>query len=297
MFDKQLIATPLESLALVEPAPAITDSDRALQLIEQHEGFGQWKVIFPGTAVLTQKLAQLFGLEAEGPVSMPLQDMVKLYLMEDRGKLLTLIAQSLQDRRGFRCRLRIERRDGHVRMIETLADLRVRDGRVVELFGLSRDVTADMERELQVQGRLKLVQDLVSEMPSPIVVLDDRLRVMDCSVYWLKAHRFVERREVVGRTLAQLCPDTPADQMAEYEAALKGQTIKTRRSFTSPTSGQPTQFATIISPWFVADRKVGGITITVGWSEIAVARKAAAAAPEPVADFDGSLLELLKTVS
>ena len=50
MFDKQLIATPQESLALVDPAPAITDSERALQLIEQHEGYGQWKVIFPGTA-------------------------------------------------------------------------------------------------------------------------------------------------------------------------------------------------------------------------------------------------------
>lgn len=118
----------------------------------------------------------MFGIEADGPVSLPLQDMVKLYLMEDRGKLLTLIAQSLQDRRGFRCRLRVERRDGQTRMIETLADLRIRDGRVVELFGASRDVTAEMERELQVQGRLKLVQDLVSEMPAPIVVLDERLK-------------------------------------------------------------------------------------------------------------------------
>jgi PAS domain-containing protein len=296
MFDKQLIATPQESLALVEPAPAITDSDRALQLLEQHEGYGQWKVIFPGTVVLSQRVAQIFGLEAEGPVSLPLQDMVKLYLNEDRGKLLTLIAQSLQDRRGFRCRLRVERRDGQLRMIETLADLRIRDGRVVELFGASRDVTVEMERELAVQGRLKLVQDLVGDMPAPIVVLDERLRVMDCSLYWLKAHRFVERREVVGKTLGQLFPETPAEQVAEYEAALKGQTVKTRRTFASPTSGAATQFATIISPWYVADRKVGGITITVGWSEIAVAKRTTAA-PQPVEDFDGSLLDMLKSVS
>ncbi|KQW75876.1 hypothetical protein ASC89_23435 [Devosia sp. Root413D1] len=294
MFDKQLIATPSESLAQVEPTPALTDADRALQLYELHEGYGQWKVIFPGTVVLSARVAEIYGLGPDSPV--PLQDLVKLYVAEDRGKLLTLIAQALQDRRGFRCRLRIERRDGGVRMIESIADLRVRDGRVIELFGASRDVTAEMERELQVQGRLKLVQDLVGDMPAPIAVLDDRLRVLDCSLYWLKAHRFVERREVIGKTIGQLFPETPPEQIAEYEAALRGQTVKTRRSFASPTSGAATQFATVLTPWYVADRKVGGITVVVGWSEIATTKRAAPAAA-PVEDFDGSLLDMLKNVS
>ncbi|MDB5538567.1 MAG: hypothetical protein JWQ89_294 [Devosia sp.] len=292
MFDKQLIATPAPSLAEVEPIPALTDAERALQLYEQHERYGQWKVIFPGTVVLSDRVAGMYGLVPQGPV--PLQDMVKLYIPEDRGKLLTLIAQALQDRRGFRCRLRVERRDGQLRMIETIADLRVRDGRVTELFGASRDVTQDMERELQVQGRLKLVQDLVGDMPAPIAVLDDKLRVLDCSIYWLKAHRFIERREVIGKTLMQLFPDMPPEQSAEYEAALKGQAVKARRSFMSPTSGTAVQFNTLISPWYVGDRRVGGITVTVGWSEIAVSKGAAPSAP--IEDFDGSLLDLLKTV-
>ncbi|MBN9361019.1 MULTISPECIES: PAS domain-containing protein [unclassified Devosia] len=294
MFDKQLIATPSESLAEVEPTAALTDPDRALQLYELHEGYGQWKVIFPGTVVLSKRVADIYGLGSDSPV--PLQELVKLYLAEDRGKLLTLIAQALQDRRGFRCRLRIERRDGAMRMIEMIADLRLRDGRVTELFGASRDVTAEMERELQVQGRLKLVQDLVGDMPAPIAVLDDKLRVLDCSVYWLKAHRFVERREVIGKTMAQLFPDISAEQVAEYEAALKGQTVKTRRAFASPTSGAATQFATVLTPWYVADRKVGGITVVIGWAEIATTRRAAPVAA-PVEDFDGSLLDMLKTVS
>ena len=294
MFDKQLIAAPLASLALDEPGPPVADPERMAQLLEQHEGQAPWKIIFPGTVVLSDRAAETYGLTPEGPV--PLQEIVKLYLGEDRGKLLTLIAQALQDRRGFRCRLRIERRDGQLRMIETIADLRIRDGRVTELFGVSKDVTAEMERELQVQGRLKLVQDLIGEMPIPIAMLDDKLRVLDCSVHWLKAHRFVERREVVGRHLQQLFPDMGPEQAGEYALALTGQTVKTRRVFISPTTGQPVQFATMITPWYVADRKVGGITITVGWSEIATVKGVAAAAPQPVEDFDGSLLDMLKTV-
>lgn len=298
MFEKQLIATSLDSLAEATPGPGIVDAGLALRLLGQRTGYGEWKVIFPGSVVLSARACEMFGwMPTEEPL--PLQEMVKLYHMEDRGKFLTLIAQALEGRRGFHCRLRIERRDGQLRMIETIADLRMRDGRVVELFGFSRDVTREMERELQVQGRLKLVQDLVGDMPAPIVVLDDKLRVMDCSIFWLKAHRFIEKREVLGKPLMVLKPNMPAEWKEEYERALRGQTVRTKRTFTSSTTNQPVQFNTLIAPWYAADRKVGGITIVIGWSEIALAKANAIAAATPPGGedpFDGSLLDLLKSV-
>ena len=295
MFAKQLIATASDSFAMVEPDASIVEADRALQLYEQQSGYGQWKVVFPGSVILSDKVAQLLGLPLGGG-ALPLQDMVKAYHPEDRGKLLTLIAQSLEGRRGFHCRLRVGRADGPVRMVETIADLRVRNGKVTELFGASRDVTADVERDLQLQGRLRIIQDLVADMPSPVAIVDDKLRIVDCSVMWLKAHRFVERREVVGKTLAQVFPDLPAECREEYARALTGQTVKTKRNYISPSSNAPVAFNTVMVPWFVADRKVGGFTIVIGWSEVAVSK--AGAPPEPVADenFDGSLLDMLKTV-
>jgi len=299
MFDKQLIVNSIDSLAETEPGPPVADAERALQLIESRSGYGQWKVIFPGSVVLSDRVCEMFGWMPT-PDPLPLQEMVKLYHMEDRGKFLTLIAQALEGRRGFHCRLRIERRDGHVRVIETIADLRMANGRVVELFGFSRDVTREMERELQVQGRLRLVQELVGDMPAPIVVLDEKLRVMDCSIFWLKAHRFIEKREVVGKSLLMLTPNLPPDQKDEYERAMKGQTIRTKRTFTSSTTNQPVQFNTLITPWYVADKKVGGITIMIGWSEVALAKANAITGNMPPggADpFDGSLLDMLKNVS
>ena len=296
MYEKNLTATPLDSLALLEPAPSLTDAERALQLYEQQTGYGQWKVVFPGSVWMSDRLCEAFGIEPNGE-PMPLQDMVKLYVQEDRGKLLAMIAQALEGRRGFHTRLRIERRsDAQIRVIETIADLRIRDGRVVGLFGASRDVTAEIERDLATQGRLKLVQDMVSDMPAPVVIVDERLRVLDCSIFWLKAHRFIERREVVGKTLGQLFPDMPADVANEHELALKGQTIKTRRSFISPTTNAQVQCHAVVSPWYLSDKKVGGIMVAIGWSEIAVA-KALPPPKEQVEDFDGSLLDMLKAVS
>ena len=296
MYEKNLSATPLDSLALLEPAPSLTDAERALQLYEQQTGYAQWKVVFPGSVWMSDRLCETFGIEPSGE-PMPLQDMVKLYVQEDRGKLLAMIAQALEGRRGFHTRLRIERRsDGQIRVIETIADLRIRDGRVVGLFGASRDVTAEIERDLATQGRLKLVQDMVSDMPAPVVIVDERLRVLDCSIFWLKAHRFIERREVVGKTLGQLFPDMAADVANEHELALKGQTIKTRRSFISPTTNAQVQCHAVVSPWYLSEKKVGGIMVAIGWSEIAVA-KALPPPKEQVEDFDGSLLDMLKAVS
>jgi PAS domain S-box-containing protein len=299
MFDKQLIATPLDSLAQSDLPPPITDAERGQQLLEQATGYAPWKLIFPGSVVLSDRACEMFGW-LPTPDPLPLQEMVKLYHPDDRGKLLTLIAQALEGRRGFHCRLRIERRDGQIRVIETIADLRMVNGRVAELFGFSRDATREMERELQVQGRLKLVQELVGDMPAPIVVLDEKLRVMDCSIFWLKAHRFIEKREVVGKSLLALTPNMPPEHRDEYERALKGQTVRTRRTFTSSTSNQAIHFNTLIAPWYVADRKVGGITVMSGWSELALARPNtinAALPPGGEDPFDGSLLDLLKSVS
>ena len=296
MFEKQLIASVADSLATHEPEPTLTDADRLLQLYEHRTGFCHWKVIFPGSVVLSRRAAEMLGLPEDRGV-LPLQDMVKTYVQDDRGKLLSLIAQSLEGRRGFHCRLRVDRRDGGLRVIETVADLRIRDGKVLELFGANRDVTSKMERELQVQGRLKLNQDLVADMPAPIVVLDDRLRVVDCSLHWLKAHRILERREALGRNIVMLFPDMSAEHKAELESALRGQTIKTRRTYVSPTTSQPVSFSTVISPWYLGDRKVGGITIATGWAEIAVTRAPLSRTDDTLAEFDGTLLDMLKTVS
>ncbi len=299
MFDKELIVKSIRSLAETDLGPPVADAARALQLIESRSGFGQWRVTFPGSVVLSDRVCEMFGwMPTEEPL--PLQEMVKPYHIEDRGKLLTLIKQALDGRKGFHCRLRIKRPDGQIRVIETIADVRMVNGRVADLFGFSRDVTREIERELEVQDRLKLVQELVGDMPAPIVVLDEKLRVMDCSIFWLKAHRFTEKREVVGKLLMMLTPGMPPEHKDEYERAIKGQRIRTKRTFTSPTTNQPIQFNALITPWYMGDKKVGGITIVTGWSEVAlfdrraVSRNLPRGADDP---FDGSLLDLLKNLS
>lgn len=295
MYSTHVFANGTDTLSQTEPNPALVEDERLVQLLLQQTGYAPWKIVFPGSVMLSAEASSLFGLpRSDDPL--PLEALVQLYHPDDRGKLLSMIAQSLDGRRGFHCRLRVVSPDGATRMIETIADLRVRDERVIGLFGASRDATAVVDKELSNLVRLRLIQEMVNDMPSPVAMVDERLRVMDCSITWLKAHRFIEKREVVGKTLPVLFGGLPGDIAAEYDRALKGMTIKTKRNYLNPSTNQQVQCNAVISPWFVSERRVGGLIIAVGWSDLLLA-KSLPPPPPPVEEFEGSLLDMLKSVT
>ncbi|WP_417310531.1 PAS domain-containing protein [Devosia sp.] len=296
MFAKQLIASTAESVALAEHDAPIVDAPLALQLLHRQAGFAQWKIVFPGSAVLSPGVCAILGLPTR-ETPLPLPEMVECYHEEDRGKLLYLIAQALEGRRGFHCRLRVVQPDGTVRMAESYADLRIHDGRVTELFGLTRDVTATLERESAGLARTRMAQDIIAQMPAPIAVLDDKLRIVDCNKFWLKCHRQIDRKDVVGRSYNQLFPDAPAEVRTEFMRGLRGEVVQTKRKLVSGSTQQPMTCSAVIAPWFVGGDKIGGVTIMIGWSEFGMVASAPAPAPQDNAPtFDGSLLDLAKQV-
>lgn len=294
MYSTQVFANATESLAQVDPPAALVEDERLVQLLLEQTGYAPWKVSFPGTVQMSPEAGALYGLDASQD-PLPLERLVDRYHPDDRGKLLAMIAQSLDGRRGFHCRLRVEPQDGQTRIIETIADLRMRDGKLIGLFGASRDVTASVDRDLAGLVRTRLIQDMITEMPCPVAMVDERLRVMDCSISWLKAHRFIEKREVIGKSLPILFGGLPPEIAAEYDRALKGMTVKTKRAYLVPSTNQQVLCNALVSPWFAAERKVGGLIIAIGWSEVLVAKSLP---PPPKAEeFDGSLLDMLKTVT
>ena len=179
-------------------------------------------------------------------------------------------------------------------VVESIGDLRIQDGRVTEMFGLSRDVTRETRREAIAIGRNRLLQDLISSMPAPVVILDEHLTIVDCSAFWLRCHKLVDRSDAVGKKFYELFPSMPPALREENERALAGEVIRTRRNFVNPTTGGKMECHAVITRWMAAEDKVGGIVILVGWHELGVA--AAAQKVVEASGFDGSLLDLLKEV-
>jgi len=295
MFAKQLVHTSRPSTALMEPETSLIDSDAVSTLLVDHYGYGQWKVVFPGEVYFSEKVSEIFGIPFS-PDPAPLEFLIDRYHADDRGKLMQLIASSLQGTQGFHAVLRIRTGDDEEeRVVESLGDLRIKDGRVTELFGLTRDITKDVRRDAFSISRNRLLQDIVSAMPAPIAIYDEGLHLLECSNYWLKCHKLVDRGDAVGKKLYDLFPGMPPALREENERALAGDVIRTRRNFINPSTGAKMDCQTVITRWMASDDKVGGLVMLIGWHEFGVA--AAAKKVEEVADFDGSLLELLKAVS
>jgi hypothetical protein len=294
IFAKQLIHTSRPTTALMEPETSLIDTDAVSSLLVDHYGYGQWKVVFPGEVYLSEKVCEIFGLPFSAEPS-PLEFLVDCHHPEDRGKLLQMIAAALQGTQGFHYVLRIRTPEGEARVIECIGDLRIRDGRVTELFGLTRDVTKDIRRDAFSISRNRLLQDIVSAMPAPLAIYDETLHLLECSNYWLKCHKLVDRADAVGKKMYDLFPGMPPALREENEKALAGDVIRTRRNFINPSTGAKMDCQTVITRWMASDDKVGGLVMLIGWHEFGVA--AAAKKVEEVADFDGSLLDLLKEVS
>jgi PAS domain-containing protein len=294
MFAKQLVHTSRPSTALTEPEASLIEADAVSTLLVDHYGYGQWKVVFPGEVYLSEKVCEIFGIPFS-PEPAPLEFLIDRYHADDRGKLLQLIAAALQGTQGFHSVLRIRTADDEERVIESIGDLRIKDGRVTELFGLIRDVTKEVRREAFSISRNRLLQDIVSAMPAPIAIYDEGLHLLECSNYWLKCHKLVDRGDAVGKRLYDLFPGMPPALREENDRALAGDVIRTRRNFINPSTGAKMDCQTVITRWMASDDKVGGLVMLIGWHEFGVA--AAAKKAEEVADFDGSLLDLLKAVS
>lgn len=268
-----------------------------MRLLCRQAGFAPWKLVFPGTVIMSEQLCGMFGLDPNS-VSMPLPEYIERYNEADRGKLLHLIAQALEGTRGFHSRLRVDHPRTGERMIESFADLRVRDGRVIELFGLSRDVTADMHRETASVARSRLWQDVIANMPAPIVLLDTKLRIMDCNNYWLRCHRKESKKEVQGRAFNELFADAPSEIRADFQRALRGEVVQTRRQFINSVTNRPMTCNTAVAPWYISGNRIGGVMSLIGWSEFGMSKMTAnQAAPPPPHDFASTLLEMARKVS
>lgn len=294
IFAKQLIHDSRPSTALMAPETSLIDTDAVSTLLVDHYGYGQWKIVFPGEVFLSEKVSEIFEVPYS-PEPAPLAFLVDCHHPDDRGKLLSLIARALQETQGFHAVLRIRTPEGEERVIESIGDLRIKDGRVTELFGLTRDITRETRKEAVSISRNRLLQDVISAMPAPIVVLDEGLHVLECSNFWLRCHKLVDRGDAVGKHLYDLFPGMPPALREENDRALAGDVIRTRRNFINPATGNRMSCQTVISRWMASDETVGGLVILVGWHEFGVA--AAAKKVEQVASFDGSLLDLLKEVS
>lgn len=261
MFTQQLASEFFPSLHEAPAEESLNDSDVVRRLLEHHTGFAQFRVVLPGTVTWSAEAARMRG-EPEGTSDTPLEDAVRAYLPSDRKRLVEIITEAIEQRRGFRFTGR--RRVGEtVSVLETIGDVKVENGKVTELIGLTRDVSAVVEREALGISRARLIRRMVEDMPVPVVVLDRALRVVACSAAWAKSHGLVGRAEALGKPVNKLIMMS-REMTAAIITAMGGETAKVALPFYGAEDGRQVQQTCVVVPWQCGSDAAGGVLMLVG---------------------------------
>jgi PAS domain-containing protein len=261
MFSHQLVSELFPSIDKSGANTSLNDAELVRRLLERHTGFAQFRVVLPGTVTWSVEAAGMRG-EEPGTSETPLEDAVRAYLPGDRKRLVETIMDAIKQRRGFRFIGR--RRVGDkISVLETIADLKCEDGTVTEIIGLTRDISASVEREALGISRARLIRRMVEDMPVPVVVLDRALRVVACSAAWAKSHGLGGRNEALGKPINKLIAVSREVTAAIIEA-MGGKTANVTLPFYAAEDGRRVQRNCVVVPWQCGSDAAGGVLMLVG---------------------------------
>jgi PAS domain-containing protein len=261
MFPQQLTTEFFPTLAHEAVGPSLNDGEIIRRLLERHTGFAQFRVVLPMTVTWSAEAARMSG-EAAGTSETSLDAAVRAYMRADRARLVETIMQAIEEKRGFRFLGR--RRFGErIKILETICDVKVEDGAVTELIGLTRDVSVRVEREALGISRARLIRRMVEDMPVPVVVLDRALRVVACSTAWARSHGLGGRTEALGKPVNKLI-EMSREITAAIIEAMGGDTAKIVLPFYGAEDGRQVLRNCVVVPWQCGSDAAGGVLMLVG---------------------------------
>lgn len=121
-WARELHVMPVDDPAVLAPMPAAWECDLSNDAL-------RW----------TPGVFEIFGLPSDRPVRR--DDVVAMYTEESRAELDRLRAEAIATCGSFTFDAEIRRADGEMRWMRVTADVEVRDGKAVFLYGLKQDIT------------------------------------------------------------------------------------------------------------------------------------------------------------
>lgn len=272
MYDNLITTLHFPSRDDAGPPPAY--AGRMIRLRDERLHIGHFVVELPDDVHWSSEMFDIFGV-APRTGTLKLADVIAPFDPEDRVRFGDLIRSSLKDRKGYHAKLRVRHPDGDIRLVETVGDVVVEDGRLAAVIGLVRDITTTAGAPMATT-ELDRMRALIEAMPTPALLTDHEMRILACSEMWAKSHG-VTAAQVIGQDVLKVVHKAPVGWSLEHDKVLGGKTVETERLFHNPATGRPAKSMCSVIPWVVADGSIRGAITVIGWAEFAYASKEIAA--------------------
>lgn len=254
----QFSASELATEKLMAPAESI------VELLQHSEAFGTWRVeTNSGKVWWSPNVYRIHGLDPQ-PGAVDIEQAVKVYHPEDVDTVNFLIEGAMESKKGFEFILRLTRADGKTRYVESIGMVREDNkGNVVFIYGVIRDLTDRISVKEVSKRRGMLVNSIVRNSPSPLVILDRQMNYMQISPSWAKFHNISNPESYLGKSHYIMMKDLPDAWKEEHKRALKGEVISRTTAHAPHGTTADLQCGSIVFPWWTSKSQVGGLIIMV----------------------------------
>jgi PAS domain S-box-containing protein len=174
-------------------------------------------------------------------------------MQSDRDVIATGATQTIQEQ--------ITNHQGRVLdFLSTKGPLRDDRGRVIGLFGISRDITEwkqQLRERLAIESRLRL---FIEHAPAALAMFDRQMIYIAASRRWLNDFGIIDE-DIVGRSHYDLFPEIGDAWKAVHRRGMAGETVSKDEDRFERANGHVQWLRWEVHPWHDRDGVVGGIVI------------------------------------
>lgn len=242
----------------------MADPSLLMGLVMRAEPFGTWRLdLSTGQVAWSDTVYKIHGMKPEsGPVNVG--KAVSLYHPEDAQTVELLVNDCIAHRRGFSFVMRLNRTDGKMRYVESIASVEVDSSdTLVAIFGIFRDVTDRVNERNISETRGQMVNSIIANSPSPLVIVDREMRYVQISPAWAEFHNLESPAAFIGKSHYEVLPDVPKEWREEHKRAMKGEIIYRQTALEASKGASSRMFGSVVFPWRTSSNKVGGLIIMV----------------------------------
>lgn len=247
-----------------KPEKLMADANQLMHLVMRSEKFGSWYLdMSTGQVMWSKTVYQIHGMEPEsGPIN--IGKAVSLYHPDDAKKVEHLINNAIANKKGFDFILRLNRTDGKMRYVEAIASIELNaSGSVAAIFGVFRDITNRINERNISETRGQMVNSIIANSPSPLVIVDRDMRYVQISPAWAEFHKLENPAAFIGKSHYEVLPDVPKEWRAEHQRAMEGEVIYRQTALESSDKPGSRMFGSVVFPWRTSSNKIGGLIIMV----------------------------------
>jgi PAS domain S-box-containing protein len=164
--------------------------------------------------------------------------------------------------------------DGEISFLATKGPLHDPEGKVIGMFGISRDITERKRSEAALRASEERLRLFIEHAPVALAMLDADLRYLSCSRRWLTDYDLVDQA-VIGRSHYEVFPEIPDHWKAVHRRALAGEVVRAENDRFERADGSVQWQRWEVRPWRDQAGDIAGLVI---FSEDITARRETEAA-------------------